>query len=208
MHSRSLILAGLISTAAAVTRVAPAQIAARHELQARQTDSSDWIDEIPGLDDLNNAGECVEAMAAIASSMPTPPPELYSWAVTQTETNPCKVTNYPAEIEEAFEDYASTMTSWWSAYSKEHSDAMSKCPQIASIYDESQNYICTKDGSQTTPASAQVTSGSGSDSGSGSSGSSSKDDDQDAGTGAGHRETATVGLAVVLAGFLAAVAAL
>jgi len=205
MHSRFLILAGLISTAAAVTRVAPAQIVARHELQARQTDISDWIDEIPGLDDLDGAAECVKAMVSIATSMPTPPPELYSWAATQTEENPCKIT-YPPKVEEAFEDYASSMTSWWSAHSKEYSAALSKCPDVSSLYDEGQNYICTENGSRTTLAGPQATSGSGS--GPSSNGSGNNDDDEDASTGAGHRETATVGLAVALAGFLAVVAAL
>jgi cobalamin biosynthesis protein CobT len=115
MHSQPLLL-GLAGVAAAQM---PGHMAVRRQLEARQTDDA-------GL------SACAEAIASVVTGMPTAPAALTEFAMTMTETDPCRVT-VPASLSSVYESYGSALASWSAEHADEYSSALAQCPDFATL---------------------------------------------------------------------------
>ncbi|KAB5555090.1 infection structure specific protein [Coniochaeta sp. 2T2.1] len=102
-------------------------LVAKRDLAARQTDTGG--DDDSGLD---AATSCISDLMSIYSSLPTPPPEIFSWEEANTITDPCSIT-IPASLSSAFSSYESEALSWFSEHSAEIEDALSDCPLYSSL---------------------------------------------------------------------------
>ena len=222
MLSQTLLLT-LASTALAA--LAPGHLNAVRQLQARQTDGTGAGDAVA----------CATAIASIATTLPTPGPEIVSFVATYTD-DMCSFT-VPASLSSAFKSYEGAFSSWLTANAPKLSSAIEQCPQYSTLYDGLSDASCTgatgnsgSGGSQTTGASGSestassgsssvapvVSSGSniGSGSGSGSGSGAGNGTATTAATAtstsknAGQRETGLAGAALAFAGFLGVVAAL
>ncbi|KAJ4292880.1 hypothetical protein N0V88_005540 [Collariella sp. IMI 366227] len=209
MLSQSLLLA-LAGTAAAYYELVPGGLAMKRDLMPRETDTP--------------SDECLEAVQAVITLMPTSPTELNEFYATMSDggdADPCKIT-YPPPVESAFSSYMSEISSWWGENSDEFSAALSKCPEGQSTEYDLQA-VLTCDGSEngaggagaatTTSADKPAETGGstgGTDSGSGSGNDNNNNNNNNNGgdKNAAHRETGFMGAAVALAGVLGAVIAL
>ncbi|KAK4449887.1 hypothetical protein QBC34DRAFT_379946 [Podospora aff. communis PSN243] len=195
-----------LAAAASASFVNPAHVAAN--LVARQTDGSD-------------ATACISALAELITLIPTPPPEIIEWALSNTAvTDPCSV-SIPDSIAPAVSSYQSVAISFLSAESAKISSIASVCPDASSVLGAIDQVTLTCDAgasaSKTGSTEATPTGGSATKSGSGSqttgtgtgtgtaAGGSGSSSTQTAG---GARETGFVGAAIAAVGFLGVVAAL
>ncbi|KAH6635007.1 hypothetical protein B0J18DRAFT_35983 [Chaetomium sp. MPI-SDFR-AT-0129] len=147
------------------------------------------------LDDLK---ACTEALATVTSGMPGFPTEVASFYLTQTETDPCKVTPPPA-VESKLSSYQAAASSWFNENGEAYSSAISKCPG-GDLAIPTPTNLPTTCGGSTGGSSSGGDSSSGSGSGSGS-GNGDKPNDAT-------RSTGLVAMAAALAGFVGVVAAL
>ncbi|KAL2126650.1 hypothetical protein VTI74DRAFT_471 [Chaetomium olivicolor] len=168
---------------------------------------------------------------SVYSSMPTPPPAVQNFLMTNTQTDPCKLT-MPPNVDSVYSSYLNAVSSWYNKNSDAWSSALSQCPAgYVTNTEVVEGHACTQGsgnsgngGAKTTSAEqtketgsssgsgSGSSSGSGSGSGSGSSGSGSgsgssnnnnnNNNNNNPGKNAGHRETGFIGAAVALAGFL------
>ncbi|EAQ87785.1 predicted protein [Chaetomium globosum CBS 148.51] len=149
--------------------------------------------------------ECASAISSAYKGMPTPPPELQSFYMTQTQTDFCSMT-YPASLQPVVSSFQSAGSSWAAANSAKVSSAMSKCPDMASLTNDIQLPSCTG-------GTDSSNSGGSSDGNDDTSGGSDNDNDNnnnnsnsDSDENAGHRNTGVAGLAVAAAAFIGVVA--
>ncbi|KAH6856313.1 hypothetical protein B0I37DRAFT_73339 [Chaetomium sp. MPI-CAGE-AT-0009] len=150
--------------------------------------------------------ECATALQSAMKGMPTAPPALASFYVTQTETDFCSMT-VPASLSSAYASMTSAAVSWYSANGDAISSALDKCPDMASLTQNMQIPTCTGG------ASSGNTSGGDSDdndnaSGSGNSENANDKTDGDDKKNAGHRDTGLAAAAVGIAAFIGVVAVL
>jgi hypothetical protein len=192
-----------LAAAASASFVNPAHVAAN--LVARQTDASD-------------ATACISALGELITLLPTPPPEIIEWALSNTAaTDPCSV-SIPDSIAPAVSSYQSVAISFLSAESAKISSLVSACPDASTVLGaiDQVTLTCDAGASKTTGSTeATPTGGSATKSGSGSgsqttgtgtaAGGSRSSSTQTAG---GARETGFVGAAIAAVGFLGVVAAL
>ncbi|KAK0645705.1 hypothetical protein B0T16DRAFT_390269 [Cercophora newfieldiana] len=192
---------GFVAAASAYAN--PAHVAVK--LQARQTD-------VAGIT------ACASALLEFATLVPTPPPEVVSWAVENPITDACDwEAKVPASLAPAISSYQTVALSFLSAQSSKLVSLVSICPDVSSALSvvEQATLTCGDSGSSKTgSASASATAGTGSGStpaagGAGSTGT------KTGGAGAtgqstagGARETGFVGAAIAAAGFLGVVAVL
>ncbi|KAH6632107.1 hypothetical protein F5144DRAFT_602854 [Chaetomium tenue] len=142
--------------------------------------------------------ECASAISSAYKGIPTAPPELQSFYMTQTQTDFCSMT-YPASLQSAVSSFQSAGSSWAAANSANINSALSKCPDMASLTNDIQLPSCTggtdssnSGGSSDGPANDDTSGGS--------------DSDSDKDENAGHRNTGVAGLAVAAAAFIGVVA--
>lgn len=148
------------------------------------------------LDDLK---ACTEALAQVTSGMPTFPTELVSFYMTQTETDPCKVTPPPA-VQSKVESYEAAASSWFNEHGDAYSSAIDKCPGPDPTMAVPTLPVCGgSDNGDSTSGGDDSNSGNGD----GQANDNTEDDDS-----AATRPTGVIAMAVALAGFVGVVAAL
>jgi hypothetical protein len=154
-------------------------------------------------DETEDMMACASAMQTAYKGMPTPPPALMSFYVTQTQTDPCSMT-LPASLQSAYSSMQSAAASWFEANGDAVSSAMEKCPDMASLTNDIQLPTCT-DAGNSGNTSGGSSSGEANDDTSGGS-DNDNDNDSDSDENAGHRNTGVAGLAVAAAAFIGVVA--
>ncbi|ROW09756.1 hypothetical protein VMCG_02148 [Cytospora schulzeri] len=221
MYSQLLIAALAASVSANV--VVPGHLPMRRELQnlARQTDSAASPSGTAASD-----ADCEMLLMSMAATIPTPAPALESYEETYSATDPCSY-SVPKSLSGDYDDYTSSVYSWYSASSVAVYSILSECPQYAdetagiAVCSTATGLAAGGSGSSTSVSSAGSSatttgSASGSSAATGSSGSSSSSSTGTAsgssasasasGSGATAREIGIVG--AVLAGVLGVAVAL
>ena len=172
MQAKALLLATLAAAATAQqANVLPeAQVAKRtiEAIVARETD----------------AMACATAAASIYVTLPTPPPEVLSYEMSNPQTDPCSY-SVPATLSAPFSSYTEAVKSWYSGHSAEVNSVLKAC-SITNV--AGQVPVCTNSAA----GKPTVAGGAG--------GSSTKN--------AGAKETGMVAAAVAAVGFIGAIAAM
>ncbi|KAK2614576.1 hypothetical protein N8I77_001387 [Diaporthe amygdali] len=136
MHSQ-LVIAALAASVSA--NIFPAHVPIRRDLLvARQTDSSTSPSATSGG---SSDEECQAELLSIATALPIPDDDLLNWEESQTDTDPCSITDVPSSLTSQYSSYTDAVLSWYSASSSELLSALSACPQYADAASEVQ--VCT-----------------------------------------------------------------
>lgn len=161
------------------------------------------VNALPNLQARGEAEDiaaCASAVQSAYKGMPTAPPALQSFYVTQTATDFCSMT-IPASLQPTYSSLQSAASSWFAANSARISSALEKCPDMASLTSDMQLPTCTDAGS------SGNTGGSGSgQANDNTSGGSDNNSGNGSDKNAGHRNTGVAGLAVAAAAFIGVVA--
>ncbi|KAK3985491.1 hypothetical protein QBC44DRAFT_335101 [Cladorrhinum sp. PSN332] len=75
----------------------------------------------------SQAKACFSTLTEVLKEVPTPPPAIMTFALTQTATDPCEV-NIPKSLSSAYSSYASVLEKWYSTASDDLSSALKQCP--------------------------------------------------------------------------------
>ncbi|KAK0627477.1 hypothetical protein B0T14DRAFT_493561 [Immersiella caudata] len=189
------------AAAASASLLHPADAVAH--IQARQTDVA-------------GATACISALAELLTLIPTPPPEVLSWALENPITDACDMTKLPESLSSAASSYQSEAVSFLVKESAKLSSIVSVCPDASSALNaiDQATLTCdaagsTKTGSADTSATDAATkSGASSGPGSQTTGTTGGARSSSTQTAGGARETGFVGAAIAAVGFLGVVAAL
>lgn len=170
MHSQ-LVIAALAASVSASANLFPGHQAIRRDLLlARQTESSAPTATSGGLSD----AECQATLLSIATELPVPSGDLLEWEQSQTDTDPCSVTDVPSSLSSQYTSYTNDVLSWYAESSSELFSAFSACPQYAGAVSEVA--VCTSglsaDATATGSASGTAASATGTGSGASATGSS------------------------------------
>ncbi|KAK4169916.1 hypothetical protein QBC43DRAFT_365532 [Cladorrhinum sp. PSN259] len=124
MHPSSILLlaAATAATANLNHALVPAHLAAKRAIDARQTEFDD--SDLPAPTEVS---ACLSTLTAVLKDVPTPPAAIVSFAVTQTETDPCSV-SIPNSLTSAYSSYSSALQSWFSTKSDSLTNALKVCP--------------------------------------------------------------------------------
>lgn len=100
-------------------------------LAARQTDDDTAY---PTATEDAACESAYDALASLVTDMPTPPPALESWALTETDldtvTDECSF-SVPASVSSDYAAYSSSLLSWYDAHTSEFSSAVAQCTDLA-----------------------------------------------------------------------------
>lgn len=146
MHASTL----LVTLAAAVSAseiAIPGHQAVKRAVEARQTSGT------------GGDAACLTALMSVYSSLPTPPPELVSYALTATVTDPCNL-SVPSSLSAPVSSYQQSVFSWLGQNGAAVSSALSQCPSFSSIAASAGANICTQPAAVGGGSSASTTSGS------------------------------------------------
>lgn len=132
MHSQ-LVIAALAASVSASANLFPGHQAIRRDLLlARQTESSAPTATSGGLSD----AECQATLLSIATELPVPDGDLLAWEQSQTDTDPCSLTDVPSSLSSQYTSYTNDVLSWYAESSSELFSAFSACPQYAGAVSE------------------------------------------------------------------------
>lgn len=213
----SAVLPVLAAVVAAEQAIHPGHLAVKRELVARQTATPTAGAGGDGAD-----AECLSALMGLYSTIPTPPPEVLSFAGdAATATGDLCTLSIPETIKPAYSSYEAEVVSWLKDNEKGISSALDECPQYSAMAESALNSAAGA--CSTAPAGGAGGAGSGSGSGSGNATQTSGSAQSTGGSGttggngspdpsippnAGARNTGFLAGAVAVAGFVGAVAAL
>lgn len=159
MYTSTILLATLAATqvSANMQRLSipyPRVALEQRGLAARQTDDDTAY---PTATEDAACESAYDALASLVTDMPTPPPALESWALTETGldtvTDECSF-SVPASVSSDYAAYSSALLSWYDAHTSEFSSAVAQCTDLAE--ETSDLDACTS-----APASSSSTAGGG-----------------------------------------------
>ncbi|KAK4222964.1 hypothetical protein QBC38DRAFT_65140 [Podospora fimiseda] len=138
MHPSTLLLL-LTSTTITSANLIPGHLAikrAADSLQPRQTSSPDF--------DLDLSA-CYSTLTEVLKSVPTPPPAILTFAITQTATDPCDVV-IPKTLSSVYSSYGSVLAKWYATAGDSVTSALKQCPGYEELTQGLDVPLCTGGG--------------------------------------------------------------
>lgn len=136
MLSKALLLAVVGTALSANAAIYPGHLAVKRDLIARQTETDTAFPSDTALPSGEEA--CLTALASIYDALPTAPPDIISWEMTYSVTDPCSY-SIPKSLESEFSSYEVEVESFYSVHSSEIESALSQCPSYSTDYSSLQS---------------------------------------------------------------------